>query len=505
MKRDPVDVAIDRELCTRSLSHFVRQAWDVIEPSTPLKWGWALDAICDHIQALMEDRLAKNNLIINVPPGSMKSTILSVCLPAWLWITRPEMRGLFTSGNGDIALRDSMRCRDVVESEWYQETFKPKWTMAKDQNAKGHYKNTASGWRKAMSAGARITGARGDYLVVDDPNDAQEAFSKAERDRIITWWDQAACNRLNDLVTGKRILIQQRLHEEDLTGHVLEMQPDSWEVLIIRQEYEKPRDGSDGQKADPDHKPTSLGWTDPRTVEGELFFPDRFPRSVVEEERLTKGAAGYAGQHQQRPTPAEGAIFKKGHVQRYHPEALPKVTRIIVSLDTAFKEDQENDFSVALVVAETEAGYYLLDRWKERASYPDLKTKAQDLGAKWKPQAFLIEDKASGQSLIQELKRFTRLPVVPIKVDRDKVARAHAVVPLWEAGKVYVPLGADWADDFLGQLQGFPKLTHDDDVDAFTQALNYLHQGGGSTGFLEWMRRQAEAAKAKKEQAVVQA
>lgn len=508
VKRDAITVAIDREMCTRSLAEFVRQAWPAIEPSTPLKWAWPLDAICDHVQALFEDRLAHNNLIINVPPGSMKSTILSVCLPAWLWVTRPSMRGIFTSGNEGIALRDSMRCRDVIESDWYQETFRPGWRMAKDQNAKGHYKNSATGWRKALSAGARITGDRGDSIVVDDPNDAAEAFSKAAREKITTWWDNAASNRLNDLVTGKRIIIQQRLHEEDLTGHVLTKQPGAWEVLIIRQEYEKPRDGKDGQKPDPDLNPTSLGWTDPRTEEGALFFPERFPRKVVEEERLLKGSAGYAGQHQQRPTPAQGMIFKRGHVGTFNLQLPPAYKRVVISLDTAFKEDEENDFSVAQVWGEHATGYDILDRWAGRVGFPDLKAKAKTMADAWRPRgltAVLIEDKASGQSLIQELKKDSSLPVVPIKVDRDKVSRANAVVPLWEAGRVRYPEGAAWADEWLEQLYGFPKLAHDDDVDSTTQALNYLNLGGGSTGFLDWLRQEHEERERKKAEQAEQA
>lgn len=472
-----------------SLAHFVRQAWHVIEPGTPLIWNWHLDVMCDHVQALLEGRLGKNNLVINVPPGSMKSTIVSVCAPAWMWLKTPGWRGIFCSGSEGIALRDSMKCRDLITSEWYQQAFRPSWKLTADQNAKGFYKNTCTGWRKALPAGARITGERGDTIIVDDPNDAAETFSKPAREKVKTWWDNAAANRVSNPITGTRLLIQQRLHEEDLTGHVLASDPDAWDRLVIRQEWEKP------QATDPDHEPTTLGWVDPRTQEGELFFPERFPVSVVEGERRRLGSFSYAGQHQQRPTPAEGAIFRKGFVQFFHPEALPKFRRIVLSFDTAFKEAEENDYSVAFAMGETETGFYILDRWKERASYPALKEKARTMGDRWKPTAILIEDKASGQSLIQELKTTTRLPIVPVKVDRDKVSRAHAVVPLWEAGKVYVPHGAPWVDDFLANLYGFPKMAHDDDVDAFDQGLTYLHQGGGSTGFLEFLRRNAEAAK----------
>jgi predicted phage terminase large subunit-like protein len=243
-------------------------------------------------------------------------------------------------------------------------------------------------------------------------------------------------------------------------------------------------------------------------VEGELFFPERFSPEVVEEEKVAKGSSGYAGQHQQRPAPAEGAIFKKGFVRFYRPGAEPQFSRVVLSADTAFKEKEENDYSVILAGGECTlpglAGIYLLDRWKEQAGYPALKEKARTMGDAYRPRgltAFLVEDKASGQSLIQELRQDTLLPVVAVKVEADKVSRAHAVVPTWEAGTIYLPEGAPWVDDFLAQLYGFPKLAHDDDVDAFTQLVRYIILGGGGMGVFEWLRQEAEAQKALEEKA----
>ena len=471
--RAPSLEKVREALARRSLAEFVKQMWPVIEPTTELVWNWHIDVICDHVQALVEGRLGRQNLVINVPPGSMKSTILSVALPAWKWTHDPSWRGLFISGNPEVALRDSMKCRDILDSEWYRTTFNPDWSFAKDQNAKSHYKNNKSGFRKAISAGSRITGERGDCIVVDDPNDAAEAFSKPARDQIIQWWDNAAANRLADMTTGFRIIIQQRLHEEDLTGHVMGSDRDFWEFLVIRQEWESPR------PEDPDYHPTSLGFKDPRKEEGELFFPGRFPPDVVDGEKRRLGMVGYSGQHQQRATSASGNIFKRGHVQFFNPNFPPKFRRRFLSFDTAFKEREENDYSVGLEVGETATGLYILNRWKERASYPDLRVKLQTWGAAVRPHALLIEDKASGQSLIQDLQRSTKLPVVPVKVDNDKVTRANLCAPFWEAGKVFVPQGASWVDDFLEQLYGFPKMSHDDDVDAFTQMVLYTINNKG--------------------------
>lgn len=491
MKLDlPSLEGIRAELARRSLAQFVRQAWPIIEPTTPLIWNWHLDVICDHVQALLEGRLAKRNLIINVPPGSMKSTIVSVCAPAWQWLHNSGWRGLFASGNEAVALRDSMKCRDILDSDWYRRLFRPDWGFSKDQNAKGHYRNTAAGFRKAISAGARITGDRADGIFVDDPNDAQEAFSKAARGQVITWWDSAAANRLTDMSRGTRCIIQQRLHEEDLTGHVLATEPNAWEHLVIREEYELPTE------KDPGPAPTSLGWTDPRTTEGELFFPARFPEEVLAGERLRLGSSGYAGQHQQRPAAKEGEIFKRGFVQWYDPkQPLPAFTRKVMSWDTAFKTKQENDKCAGLVGGEAERGIYLLDHVAERMTYPALKEKAKAWAAAHRPSALLIEDKASGQSLIQELQQDTSLPVVPVQVDTDKVARAWAAVPTWEAKRIWLPLDTPWVDGFLEELYAFPKAAHDDQVDAFTQLVNYLVQGGGATGLLDWVQQEVEAMK----------
>lgn len=460
----------------RSLAEFVRQAWHVVEPSTPLVGNWHIAVICDRVQALMEGQLGKQNLIINVPPGSMKSTIISVCLPAWMWIHNPSWRGLFASGNEKIALRDSMKCRYILDSEWFKSLFHPDWQFASDQNAKGHYVNTKQGFRQSISAGSGITGTRGSAILVDDPNDA--AGGKADRDAINSWWDDAAYNRLNDLKTGHRCIIQQRLHEEDLTGHILATDAQDWDLLVIRQEFELG-----------DEQP----W-DPRTVEGELFFPARFPQEVVEAEKRIKGSTGYAGQHQQRPAPKEGAIFRRGYVKFYDPALpLPVFKRKIMSWDTAFKEKEENDPSCGLLAGETDLGIYLLDHTLGRMGYPALKEKAKTWAAAHHPTALLIEDKASGQSLIQELRQETSLPVVPIQVEADKVSRAWAIVPTWEAGRIYLPDGIPWVDTFLTELYTFPRSVHKDQVDAFTQLVRYLILGGGGTGMLEWLRQEASA------------
>jgi predicted phage terminase large subunit-like protein len=463
--------------CT--LVQFVRWAWAIIEPSTPLVWNWHLDAICEHLQALVEDKLATNNLVISVPPGSGKSRMVSVMLPAWLWIKQPGWKGIFASGNPRVSSRDSMLTRALIGSAPYRNRFGIAWDLSDTQDAKTLYVNSVGGFRMATTSGARITGDRANGLFIDDPLDAQAAFSKAEREAVVTWYAQAFANRLNDLRTGKRCLIAQRLHTEDLIGYVLGTERNQWEHLMIPMEFEESRAFT-----------TTIGWTDPRTIDAELMFPARYPANIVAQERARLGISGYAGQMQQRPSAAEGELFRRGCLQLIAPDALPTCTNTIISLDTAFSEKQTADYSVAVVLGQHERGVLILDIVRGRFAYPQLKQIAMELAAKWKPSAVLVENKASGQSLIQSLQQETTLPVQAVDVDGDKVSRAHVVTPTWEAKRVFAPLGAEWLDDFEMELYAFPKAPNDDQVDAFVQGARYLTQSCGASALIEFYKQQ---------------
>ena len=483
-----VDAELERRAAASamrsSLSAFVRGSWAVLEPGTPLVWNWHLDAICDHVQALLEGRLGRRKLVVNVPPGSMKSRIVSVCATVWNLLRRPDWRVICASGNAAVSLRDSMYARDLIESEWFKETFRPAWAFAADQNAKGFFKTNRGGFRKATSSGARITGDRADALFVDDPLDAALAFSAAERTAVLDWWNLAFANRVNDPQGSVYCIIAQRLHADDLPGHLLRLEPDEWEVLAIPQEWEENH-----------RRTTGIGWKDPREVEGALMFPERFPQEYLASERRRLGLYGYPGQHQQRPTALEGGLFKLAWFKRYGtPPAVFK--RIIQSWDTAMKTGDLNDPSVCSTWGETDAGFYLLNVLRRRMDYPELRRMAVSLAEAWKPTAVLVEDKASGQSLVQELRQGTRLPILAIEPRGDKVVRAQAVSPLVESGRVWLPDFADWLPDFEEEFLAFPASTHDDQVDSVTQALSHLSGlSGGGTGIIEFYRRKALAAK----------
>ncbi len=366
----PLLPAVEAELVRRArskLSVFSRLAWHVLEPTTPLEWNWHLDAICDHVQAVLDGWVAVQrargsglpdppqtiqNLVMNVPPGTGKSRFVSVLALPWMWLRWPTWRAMFISGNPRVVLRDADLCRVLLEHEWYRSTFSPTWSLAKDQNAKGFYRNTAGGTRMAIGTGAKITGDRADAGFFDDPNDADEMRSAVYRQGVLDWYDSAAGNRVNDLRSSTRILIQQRLHEQDLTGHLLKQ--GGWDHLCVPQEFEPAR-----------ATPTAIGWRDPRTAEGELMHPARFTPAVVAAEKARMGPTTYAGQHQQRPVPAGGSLFKEAWFEFVDPGAVPKLTRVARAWDMAATDPNgtnDPDHTAGVKVGVDAAGtYYVMN------------------------------------------------------------------------------------------------------------------------------------------------
>lgn len=473
--------AIHAQQSRLSLAAFIRHGWHVLEPGTPCLWNWHIDAIAEHLQVALEDWMAFQNddtfvqriqnLLINVPPGTAKSRIVSVFTPAWMWLRWPSWKSIFLSSNRDVALRDSVFCRDVIESEWYRRTFQPEWQLVAGQNAKGFYRNTAGGSRRAITFSTRITGSRADAIFVDDPHDAEEAKSKKKREYVNERWDTAIGNRVNDLRCSLRIGIMQRLDELDWSGtRLLE---GGWEHLCIPMHY------------DPElARTTIIGWNDPRSVAGEVLHPARFTPKVLAAEKVRLGSAGYAGQMQQRPAPATGNLFKKVWFrQRYR--SLPELVEVFTLWDTAMKAEQENDESACLVGGVgADGNCYVLRVAHGRWETPDL-AKFLVAQAEWLKKVYgdrykgdYVEDKVSGTTLIQYVRRtHPRLALIAVKAELDKVARAHGVTPLAEARRVWLPdtsvyvNAAEWVNAFIHQVTTFPSAGHDDIVDVFVYWL----------------------------------
>jgi predicted phage terminase large subunit-like protein len=484
------------------LYDYLKEAWQYIDPAYDLiipkgdDQNNHLRAICEHLEAVIRGDIRR--LVINIPPGCAKSNIVSVGFPSWVWSFWPGWRAIFSSYASDLAERDSIRTREVIESEWYQENFvKGQWELVRDSNRKDYFKNSASGFRMATSVGAKVTGYRGNCVIVDDPLNAKDARSDAARKNAIEWWDRAMSSRLNDKRTDAMIIIMQRLHEGDLTGHVLKR--GGYEHLCIPSEYEPKRKFVTylrplNRETKEPGEPVKF-WEDWRTEPGELLFPELFPEHVLDEIRKTELMEdGYAGQHQQRPAPAEGNLFKKAHWRFWKPDGtapdhthtrpdgcyqgparpLPKMEQYLISLDAAFKDGAKNDYVCFGVIGTHKADKFVLERIKVKASFTRTVEIFKDLVGRW-PLALrkLVEDKANGTAVINVLQ--SEIPgIIGVEPEGGKESRAAAIQPQVESGNVYLPDGAPWLDDWVTEFGNFPNGAHDDSVDMLSQVLIYL-------------------------------
>lgn len=441
----------------------MRLGWHVLEPANPFVDGPHLHAICDHLEAVTSGQI--RNLVINMPPRHAKSLLVSVFWPVWEWLSHPERRWLFASYALSLSIRDSLKCRRLIESPWFQGLFSDIFALTSDQNAKLRFENDHTGYRIATSVGGTGTGEGGDRIVVDDPHNVVEAESETIRGSALRWWDESMSTRGNDPKTVARIIVMQRVHETDLSGHVLEQ--GGYVHLCLPAEYEAPGYST----------PIGHDW---RTVEGELLWPERFGLPELSAIKLSLGSHAVAGQLQQQPSPRTGGMFKRDWWQFFDPAYFTHshVQQLIQVWDTAFKTKQENDYSVCSTWALLPNGVYILDVWRDKVEFPDLKRAAALQYAKWHPSVVLIEDKASGQSLVQELQRETGIPIVKVSADADKSVRAAAVTSYVEAKRVFLPTGAAWVADWIDEHAKFPSAAHDDQVDTTSIALKRLVLAG---------------------------
>lgn len=466
-----------------SLEQFVKQAWSILEPGTQFVGGIPMEAICAHLQAITEGRI--QNLIINVPPGHAKSLLTAVFWPAWVWIDHPEIRWLFSSHREDLAIRDSVKCRRLIESDWYQHRWGDRYQMVEDQNQKHRFENDRTGYRVVvpMSGG---TGERGDMVVVDDPHSVEQAQSDAARIGAVDWWNGTMSTRLNDFAHGHKVVIQQRLHEADLTGDLLLR--GGYDHLCLPEEFE------------PDRRcHTSIGWTDPRTTPGELLWPERIDSATVDDLKRTLGSYRFAGQYQQRPAPAEGGMLKRSYFRYWQPRGadLPPVPvrmpdgtielrkpvdkpdhfdQQIQSWDMAFKDTKSADFVVGQVLAALGADRFVLDQVRARLDLPGTLAAVRRLSARWpKAHVKLVEDKANGPAVIQSL-RHEISGIIAVNPEGGKESRAAAASPQMESGNWYLPHPKlfPWVEEFLNECAAFPNGAHDDQVDALTQGAKRL-------------------------------
>lgn len=452
-----------------------------MEPGTAYKRNWHIDVIAEHLEAVTRHDI--QNLLINIPPGCMKSLSVCVFWPAWVWITHPDQRWMFASYNFDLSLRDSVKCRTLIQSPWYQARWGHHFKLSTDQNQKERFSNDRSGFRLATSVAGQGTGERVHVVVADDPHKAQDAGSVVALDNAWRWWSETIPSRGADPKTFSRVVIMQRLHEADLSGRILDaMRRDgtTYDVLCLPMRYE------------PTTYVTSIGWKDPRIQPDELLWPDHFGEKEVKRLEAELGNAA-AGQLQQRPAPVGGAIYQKAWWDKGRNRYKSTDRRLVnlcvgrwLFLDTALEDKEDNAYS-AMSVVEMLPDYRILIRyaWRERVIFPLLVStiarEARRLNADEKLRGVIIENKSSGTSAIQTLHMGTegwlaRL-IVAFNPVGSKEYRARQASLWCDRDCVLLPEpdeAVPWLFDYENELFTFPASTFKDWADTFSMGILYL-------------------------------
>jgi len=456
---------VQKELASRSLYFFVKKAWSVIEPSTPFVDGWHIKAICEYLEACVMGEI--RNLIINVPPRHMKSLLVNVFFPAWVWTTKSEKKFIFTSYGEDLAIRDSVQCRKLITSQWYLNNWDVE--LRKDQNQKGSFENSKGGYRKSFGFGGGIVGEGGDFICVDDPIKPEDAHSDPVRNTVNSTYDSTISTRLNDPKQGVRLLIMQRLHQDDLSGHLLAGK-EHYEHLCLPAEYEGVRFIS------------SIGFVDPRKSNNELLWPERFGVAEIQSLKNTLSELGIAGQLQQRPSTVAGNIFKK----EFFTNRIDNddVIGRWISCDTSQSIKATADPN-AIVIGELRSDYRLFIRFvsNKRLDFTDLQSEVEKLATRYrnKLQAIIIESKSSGISLQQSISNtspdWMKELVVPWNPTGSKEQRFYQAALWCEKNCILLPPPTEnyeWLYDFEKEIFTVPNSTHDDMADSFSQLIIYL-------------------------------
>lgn len=506
----PIDVEaqlfdLERADAEDSLAEFIQQSWHVIEPGQPYVHGWHVDYICEHLEAITDgvevEGEAYNRLLINIPPGFSKSLILNVFWPAWEWGPRnmPHLRYVCAAHKVEnLSARDSRRMRQLITSEWYQKRWGDRVQLARDQNEKLNFVNSASGFRIATSI-TSLTGIRGDRVLIDDPHSVDSAASETQRESEVTTFLEAIPSRLNNPISSAIVVIMQRLHEEDVSGVIIDKKL-GYDHIMLPMRYDPGR-----------AHPTKLGLEDPRSVEGELLFPQRFPQDVVERDERAMGPYAAAGQFQQSPEPRGGGIIKRDWWRLWEASNYPPMDYIIASLDTAYTTKTENDPSAMTVwgvfsggnqtaqtsrvasrdgesISTVERTYtqehprvMLMAAWQERLELHDLVEKVRDTMRTYQVDKLLVENKAAGHSVAQEIRRVYGYDDFAVQlVDpkaQDKMSRLYSIQHIFSEGLIYAP-DRSWSDVVINQVAQFPRGKHDDLVDTVSMGLRHLREIG---------------------------
>ncbi|RYE14252.1 MAG: terminase, partial [Rickettsiales bacterium] len=424
-------------------------------PGVKYDHNWHIDLIADYLTKAADSKIKR--LIINIPPRSLKSTCVSVAWPAWLLARNPSARIMCASYSQILSIKHSTDTRLLISSEWYRDNY-PNVKITYDQNEKSKFTTTKRGFRFATSIGGTATGEGGDFLIIDDPHNPVQASSQIKRQNAIDWFEQTFISRLDDKRKGVIVIVMQRLHEDDLTGHLMKKSPNIWQNLKLPIIADSDQDIIIGKKKI-------------YLKEGDILHKNRDNIEDINQLKIELGDYAFSAQYMQSPISATGNILKREWIRYY--DKLPDVNRIIQSWDTAIKATSNSDYSVCTVWAECDDGYYLIDLIRDRYEYPNLKKSIITLSDKYITGAILIEDKASGQSLIQDLK-YSNLPIISIKPIQDKITRFARVTSFFESSKVFIPSNSIFTSDYIKEILSFPNSLKDDQVDSTSQFLNWM-------------------------------
>jgi len=483
--------SVEYVLSHNRLEAFTRRAWEIIEPATPLVWNWHLTALCEWLECvtfgLLRDESVLHGehmgevvrqLLVNEPPRSMKSILISVMWPCWEWTHAPHLRYLCASYAERLATDLSLTRRRIIESPWYACGMREHWShpdfaLTGDQNVKTAYENTYRGKMIATTFGSTAIGEGGDRVIVDDPQNPADAYSEAKRLTTLRFWDESLSSRLNDKKTGAYVVVMQRLHQRDLTGHVLE--EGGWCHVCLPAEAEGACDVTFPRSGRVVHREP-----------GQILWPEREGPAELAMLKRRLGSYGYAGQFQQRPTAAEGGMVKRGWLRYWTRKLtsdddpaevveLPEgLTDWRQSWDFGLWGKTRDDYSCGLVGARYGANIYLSEHAvHERLDLPGGMDAVSRLSG-LEPRALRkrIENTANGPEVVRKLT--SEIPgMIAMPAKGSKEARLAGVSPLIEAGNVFLPhpREAGWVLDFIEELVTFPFAEHDDWVDTFSQLL----------------------------------
>jgi predicted phage terminase large subunit-like protein len=470
---------LDRQACEGSLLEFVKMGWGSIEPGVDFTSGWAVGAMAEHLEAVTSGEIRR--LLINVPPGSTKSMLTSVFWPAWEWGPKQlaHHRFICASVTQDLAVRDMVRSRDLMTREFYQEHWGEDFTFKGDVNAKIRYENNLSGWRQAIGVGGSLIGHRGDRIIIDDPHSKEGADSEVKREASLLWFSETLPTRLNDLDKSAIVVIMQRLHDRDISGLILAKEL-GYEHLCLPMEYEH------------DHPHKSTRFTDPRTEDGDLLWPERFSRKAVEELkqafRSKGGSYAEAGQLQQRPVPRGGGMFKTADFEIVDKPAPASATRCR-GWDLAASTGDRADWTVGAKMARDAQGTWWVEHIERFREGPgDVEAHILAVAQRDGPSVPVSIPQDPGQAGKAQVRALTaKLAGFNVRSSTetgDKATRATPLAAQVEGRNVKVVRGP-WLDAMLAEMSLFPNGEHDDVVDALSRAFNDILRLGNRDS--EWV------------------